>query len=89
MAIRQSIDSALEKTIGAHGVSTQTYEATLARTEAALDWLRARHADGGLPLLQLPASHEGLVETREAGRKLVLGATDIVFLGTGGSSLGG
>jgi glucose-6-phosphate isomerase len=89
MAIKQSIDSALEANIGAHGVSAKTYEATLARAEAALDWLRARHADGGLPLLQLPASHEGLVETREAGRKLVLGATDVVFLGTGGSSLGG
>ena len=89
MAIKQSIDRALEQNIGAHGVSAKTYQATLDRTEAALDWLRARHADGSLPLLRLAESHEGLVETREAGRKFVLGATDIVFLGTGGSSLGG
>ena len=30
------------------------------RSEGALDWLRARHADGGLPLLRLPAQRDDL-----------------------------
>jgi glucose-6-phosphate isomerase len=89
MAIVQSIDSALEKNIGPHGVADKALNDALGRAGAALDWLRARHADGGLPLLRLPGSHGDLIATREAGRRLALGATDIVFLGTGGSSLGG
>lgn len=89
MPIIQSIDSALEKNIGAHGVSADALTAVLGRAEAALETLRARHADGGLPLLRLPGRHDDLVATREAGRQLAIGASDIVFLGTGGSSLGG
>src|SRR5262249_4281555 len=55
----------------------------------ALDWLRARHADGGLPLLRLPAAHDDLAPIRAAAERLRAGASDIVLLGTGGSSLGG
>ena len=51
--------------------------------------LRARHADGGLPLLRLPETHDDLPAIRDAGQRLADNATDIVFLGTGGSSLGG
>jgi len=47
MALHQSIDSALEKTVGPHGVPDQALA-------AALEILRARQADGGLPLLRLP-----------------------------------
>ena len=82
MPIVQSIDSALEKNIGPHGVSDHALNAALGRAQSALEGLRARHADGGLPLLRLPGSHDDLVATREAGRQLALGATDIVFLGT-------
>jgi glucose-6-phosphate isomerase len=89
MPITQSIDSALEKNIGPHGVTDKALNDALARAEGALESLRARHADGGLPLLQLPGTHDDLVAIREAGRRLANGATDIVFLGTGGSSLGG
>ena len=89
MSFVQSIDSALEKNIGAHGVADDVLNAVLGRTEAALETLRARHADGGLPLLRLPGIHDDLLVTREAARRLADGASDIVFLGTGGSSLGG
>jgi glucose-6-phosphate isomerase len=89
MALIQSIDSALESNIGKHGVADKALGAGLERAGAALDSLRARHADGGLPLLRLPGTHDDLVPIREAGRRLALGTTDIVFLGTGGSSLGG
>ena len=56
---------------------------------ASLDWLRARHADGGLPLLRLPAQRDDLAAITQAARRLVAGASDVVLLGTGGSSLGG
>jgi glucose-6-phosphate isomerase len=89
MAIVQSIDSAREQRIGPHGVADKVLNAALDRAGAALETLRARHADGGLPLLRLPGTHDDLVPIREAGRRLAENATDVVFLGTGGSSLGG
>jgi glucose-6-phosphate isomerase len=89
MPIQQSIDHALEKSIGQHGLGAETLTAALARAEGALDWLRARHADGGLPLLRLPKKQDDLASIRDAAAKLAAGATDIVLLGTGGSSLGG
>ena len=89
MPLIQSIDSALEQNIGQHGVSAQALDATLKRAESALDWLRARHADGGLPLLNLPESHGDLQPTRTAAIQISDRASDIVLLGTGGSSLGG
>jgi len=89
MPLIQSIDSALEKNVGPHGISDKALHAALARAESALAELRARHADGGLPLLRLPATHDDLVLIRDTGRRLVENATDVVILGTGGSSLGG
>ena len=89
MPIIQSIDSALEQNIGAHGVSVRALQEALARAEGALDALRARHADGSLPLLRLPERQDDLAAIREAARRLCEGASDIVILGTGGSSLGG
>jgi glucose-6-phosphate isomerase len=89
MPIIQSIDKALEKNIGPHGVADSALSAALVRAEGALDWLRARHADGGLPLLQLAGKHDDLRPIVEAARRLADRATDIVLLGTGGSSLGG
>ncbi len=89
MAIIHSIDSALEKNIGPHGVADAALAATLARSRTALDWLRARHADGALPLLRLPERQDDLAGIGDAARRLTDGASDIVILGTGGSSLGG
>jgi glucose-6-phosphate isomerase len=89
MPLQHSIDNALEKTVGAHGVGDAALNAALARAEGALETLRARHADGGLPLLRLPEKQDDLAAIRDAGKRLADGATDIVILGTGGSSLGG
>ena len=82
MAILQSIDSALEKNVRPHGVSDSALKAALARAEGALETLRARHADGSLPLLRLPETHDDLPAIREAGGRLAEDATDIVVLGT-------
>ncbi len=85
----QSIETAREETIGREGVSRAALDAALARARPALDWLRARHADGGLRLLRLPQERGDLDAIRQAAARLRDGASDIVFLGTGGSSLGG
>ena len=89
MPIIQSIASALEKNIGPHGVADAALAAMLDKAQGALDALRARHADGSLPLLRLPERQDDLAAIGEAARRLSEGASDIVVLGTGGSSLGG
>jgi len=89
MPLFQSIDSAREERIGRHGVPAKALDETLARTTEALAWLKARHDDGTLPLLRLPQRKDDLAETADAAARLMAGASDVVFLGTGGSSLGG
>jgi glucose-6-phosphate isomerase len=89
MSIVQSIESARQEHVGPHGIGADTLKSALARAESALDWLRARHADGRLPLLRLPETHSDLATIRDTARQLADRATDIVILGTGGSSLGG
>ena len=89
MPILQSIENALEKNVGAHGAAPAALDAMLERAQAGLENLRARHADGSLPLLRLPEKQDDLAGIRDAARRLVEGASDVVILGTGGSSLGG
>ena len=89
MSIVQSIESARQEHVGPHGIGADALKSALARAESALDWLRARHADGRLPLLRLPETRSDLETIRDTARQLADRATDIVILGTGGSSLGG
>ena len=89
MPLTQSTDLALETRIGRHGVPDAALKDALARAEAALGWLRARHDDGTLPLLRYPGRTDDLAGIRDAAERLSIGASDIVVLGTGGSSLGG
>ena len=89
MGVLQSIDNAREENVGSHGVKADALKAALTRAEGALEWLRARYADNGLPLLRLPETRGDLETIRDVARQLADRATDIVILGTGGSSLGG
>ena len=88
MALVQSVEYALADRVDG-GISKANLDAALAGTAGALDWLRARHADGKLPLLRLPEKTSDLAEVTEVAKRLRDDASDIVFLGTGGSSLGG
>jgi glucose-6-phosphate isomerase len=88
-SLEQSIELARAERVGAHGVTKQAFDAMLKKTAAALDWLRAGHADGSLPHLTIPAERGDLAAIEGAAKKLRDGASDVVFLGTGGSSLGG
>ncbi len=89
MPLVQSIETARAERIGSEGVAAGDLADALTRSARALDSLRTRHADGSLPLLRLPAARDDLTAIGEAARRLTTGSRDIVFLGTGGSSLGG
>jgi glucose-6-phosphate isomerase len=66
----------------------QAYDAALARSAAALDWLREQHASRGLELLGIPARTDDLkAATKQAAA--LKGFATIAVLGIGGSSLGG
>jgi glucose-6-phosphate isomerase len=79
MPLKQSIDQA----------KPGNFADLLSRTGAALDWLRDRHADGKLRLLRLPEQRDDIAAILGYAGVLRNGTTDVIFLGTGGSSLGG
>jgi len=90
MTFKQSIENARAERIGVEGVAAAAFNDALARTGEALTNLRRRHADGSLPLLRLPEKRDDIGEIKSAAARLSGGgATQVVFLGTGGSSLGG
>lgn len=81
-----SLDLALD---GAGSPATQSYQAALAKADAALDWLKKSAADKSLELLGIPARTDDLAAARKVAAKLATDTTDIVVFGIGGSSLGG
>jgi glucose-6-phosphate isomerase len=85
MPLLQSIESAREDRIGKHGVSATALADTLARSGDTLAGLRKQT----LPLLQLPQKRDDIGDIVAAAARLTAAASDIVLLGTGGSSLGG
>ncbi|HEX2727466.1 MAG TPA: glucose-6-phosphate isomerase [Beijerinckiaceae bacterium] len=89
MALEQSIDLALARNIGAAGLPDVAIEAAFAVIENGLARLRREDESGSLPLLHMPRTRDDLDQIREAAARLRAEATDVVFLGTGGSSLGG
>jgi glucose-6-phosphate isomerase len=89
MEFHQNIDSARAEKIGTHGVTQASLDDTLRRAEAALEWVRAAHEKSTLPLLRFPARTDDLDAIAKAAARLRAGATDVVVLGVGGSSLGG
>lgn len=70
------------------GISDEAFKAALARTEPALEKLRAAYQSGSLPLLRLAEKTGDFPALKKAAARLKK-ASDVVFLGTGGSSLGG
>ena len=89
MTFRQDIENARAEKIGANGIGKAALDDALRASEAALAWVRDAHAGAKLPLLRLPERTDDLGEIQSAAARLAAGATDVVVLGTGGSSLGG
>ncbi|GGK40192.1 glucose-6-phosphate isomerase [Salinarimonas ramus] len=88
MAIKHAIDLALGRNIGAGGIPAEAIEAGTTLAARGLARLREEAASGALPLLNMPAATGDLDEIRTHAARIREGASDIVFLGTGGSSLG-
>jgi len=64
------------------------YDAALAKSAGALDWLRGQHSGKTLELLGIPSRTDDLrAATRQAAA--LRGFTSVAVLGIGGSSLGG
>ena len=84
----QSVERALQSGIGQGGIPGRAYLDQLRRTEEALADLRTAYGNKSLPILRLPEKTDDLAELGEVAEKLAQ-ASDVVFLGTGGSSLGG
>jgi len=89
MTLRQNIENARAEKIGANGIGKAALDDALRASEAALAWVRDAHAGAKLPLLRLTERTDDLGEIKSAAARLAAGATDVVMLGTGGSSLGG
>src|SRR3712207_4741593 len=89
MALQQSIDLALASNIGEGGLPQAAVDAALGSMADAMKRLAEDDASGRLPLLHMPRTGDDLAAVREAAAWLRRDATDVVFLGTGGSSLGG
>jgi glucose-6-phosphate isomerase len=89
MAVQQSIELALAANVGEAGLPQTAFEAALVGIESAAKRLAEDDAGGRLPLLHMPRATDDLDPIREAAARLKRDATDVVFLGTGGSSLGG
>lgn len=89
MALQHSVDLVLEAHIGEGSLSQDSFDAALGLVRDAMDRLAEDEASGRVPLLRLPQEAEDLPGIREAASWLRWEATDVVFLGTGGASLGG
>ncbi len=89
MPYTHDVEGCLAAAVGEHGLPQDRLAETLADSQGALDWLRQRHGDGGLPLLQLPTRRDDLAELRQIADTFRDRFDHVLVLGTGGSSLGG
>ena len=78
----------IEGCFGGGRLALPDYTAMLACTASVLNRLRAQYADGSLPLLRLPETHDDLAACKALAAHLVKDTSNLVILGTGGSSLG-
>lgn len=84
----QDLVLATSDRVGEGGIAPDALERAIADLAPALARLRSEAKDGSLALLTMPGETADLDAIRDAAATLAEGATDIVVLGTGGSSLG-
>jgi glucose-6-phosphate isomerase len=89
MIFEHAIELCGQAHIGKNGLPDFSKLPELAVAEHSLEKLREAHKNGSLPLLQLPFQTSDLQSIAKIAQEIRTAASDIVFLGTGGSSLGG
>ena len=85
----QSIAGCDAAGIGSAGLPGASLDRWLDKLESPLTELREMHRSGALPHLRVPEWQDDIAEAEAAMAALSSGARTIIFLGTGGSSLGG
>ena len=88
-AYRQDLSGCLNPAIGRHGLMRLSLSGWFQKSEAVLDDLRADYDRNALALLRIVDETADIDAAEAALAKLSQGADCIIFLGTGGSSLGG
>ena len=88
MLYQQDISACLAEQGGPGGLDPDRLEALIAKAKGAVEGLRRRHADAGLPLLVLPSRRDDLRALGAIAERLKREFRAVVVLGTGGSSLG-
>ena len=84
----QDVSGCMEDRVGSAGLSQTLLGEAMARAREARARVCAMYEDRALPLLRLPELEADMAASEGVAAFLKVGATDIVFLGTGGSSLG-
>jgi len=87
--VTQSMAGCLEPAIGASGLSSSSLGEWVGRLDGAVADLKVAYERNTLPHLRIQEATADIAEAEEAMAALADGAQTIVFLGTGGSSLGG
>jgi glucose-6-phosphate isomerase len=87
--VQQQIASCFEERVGVNGLDRTGFEATLARCVPALDRFRRAARERSTPHFALPFLSDDLEPARALAAHLRENASDVVFCGTGGSSLSG
>ena len=88
MRVKQDISRCRSDVIGDAGLDDAELAGALVRAETAVSKIRQLYDAGQMTLLDLPAKTDDLAQCEKAVNILRNGATDVVLLGTGGSSLG-
>ena len=89
MIYRQDITGCIAGTSGTNRLSDEAFEDVLRRCDPALDHLRKAYENRELPLLHLPDAGGRLRDVKQVAENIRSRASQVVVLGTGGSSLGG
>ncbi|TCS60619.1 glucose-6-phosphate isomerase [Varunaivibrio sulfuroxidans] len=89
MHYRHTIRDCFAEHIGERGLSADEYQGAMTRAKDAHVWLSERYRARDLALLHLPEQHGDLDRLRPIAETFRKRFSDVVVLGTGGSSLGG
>lgn len=89
LSIQHEISGCLEETIGAAGLSALEFSNWVGRACDGAHRLAGLYEDSSLPLLRISEERDDIELAKSHYYQLIEGAETVVFLGTGGSSLGG